>query len=545
MSQQIVQRLKTGLVGDLEGHLERLVVKVGLVRLFFLVLLIFPMCLAWWRSNIDSYSYYDFFLQLPYSIFLVLGFAVTIFFLNAWSRFSNILLIFRLQLYADIFLTVYLCLLTGGVASNFFFLFPVIVFLYGRILGMKAAYKILAVVILFLLIISLGQSLFPIPLIDKLTVYQSSYYFFLQLLALSLILLLLRVSFGQENYLFDQIADQEKKLEYSEKVKFQVFDWMPSALMVLDREGSISLINKKALEMAGVDDLRQVIGRPVEQFFPELSAVWKNWDKKESLRTEVKKNDQRTILGATFTPVAEEEKDLIFFKDITKIKDLENQVKQMERLANLGQLSAGLAHEIKNPLAGIKASLQLLSKNNLSTEQESKLQKVIQRDIQRLDRLISDFLVFARPGSGDKQMVSLVEVLEDCLNYIRLEYPNVSLTIENSLSGLQWFWDPDQLNQVLLNILLNAAQATREVQEASIYIGQGQDRKGEFLFVLDNGKGIDPEIKRYIFDPFVTSKNKGIGLGLSIAQRLANQNDSWIEINNRSQNGTEVRIYGS
>jgi PAS domain S-box-containing protein len=527
---------------DSRTHLQQLVVRVCLYRLIFLILLLVPLNLVWIRE-MPARGYFDFFLVPEYTVFFIIGFGATIFFLLFWSRFSNILLFFRLQLFADLVLATYLVLLTGGVTSHLFFIYLGIVFLYGRILGNRAANWTAGLIIAISVVLAVCSFVRVIPWWQpQLAANEVSYYFFLQLLALGLVLMLIKLGYGREDQLLLKIHYQEKALHRSETLKSRVFDWMDSALLVLDHEGRISTLNRKAIELTGNQHYHQVIGRPLDDVFPRLARIWAEWEKEQSFRMEIPQRDGR-IFGATFSPVPEEHGTLILFKDITRIKELEERIHQMEKLASIGELAAGLAHEIKNPLAGIKGSLQLINQDSITPENRVQLQQVVQRDIHRLDRLLKDFLVFARPSQANLQQVGLDECIQVCVSHLRNEHTDVAFTVEESLRERYWSWDPDQLKQVLLNLMLNAAQAMEEMAEPWIRIGWAEDRKGEYVFIRDSGPGLDKEMTKSIFDPFVTTKKNGTGLGLSIAQRLAGQNNSWIELHNTEDAGAEARLY--
>ncbi|MGM0423390.1 MAG: two-component system sensor histidine kinase NtrB [Thermodesulfobacteriota bacterium] len=536
-------RGETNLEPQAKEHLQRLLLRVCLFRLFFLVLLLLPLGLAWLAEG-PQREYLGLFLEPAYTVFLVSGFGLTLFFLLGWPYFQNTLFFFRLQLVADLCLAAYLILLTGGLQSHFSFIFLALIFLYGRILGLKTA-KILALCcslfLLGLFIHALADNLLDPSL--ELDLGRLTYFFSLQLLALGLILVLLNLGYSREDRLLSQLADQERRLRRSENIRSKVLDWMTSGLMVLDQQGDISSINRRAAQWAGQHEPRSCIGKPLSLLFPDMARVWSSWDKSSSFRTEIQAPGDEQIFGATFTPIAWENSSLIIFKDITRIKDLEQQVQQMEKLASIGELAAGLAHEIKNPLAGIQGSLQLITQNNLSQEHKQRLRQVVNRDIQRLDHLLSDFLVFARPSRASPRSIQLGESLEHCLQNLHQRYPGLKVQLGPELQGTYWTWDQDQLQQVLLNLLLNAAQAGAENSDPRLEISLNQDPKGVYLAIRDHGPGLPADKARQIFDPFVSSKKQGSGLGLSIAQRLAAQNNSWIEMHNRSAVGAEARLY--
>jgi len=527
---------------SIKPHFQQMVVRICLVRLAFLLMLLLPLGLAW-MARAGTQSTLSFFLIPEYSGFLVTGSTLTLFFLLSWRFFSNIIFFFRLQLAADLVLVAYLTLLTGAITSHFSFLFLGIIFLYGRYLGFRVS-KIITVVIALFFLATAPLHLLDVELmaLPHLSYNEYCFNFSLQILALALVLMLLRLGYGREDELLTEINRQQQDLQRSEALKYRVFDWMSSALVVLDKQGSVTVINPVALELTGLTETRQALGKKLQHLFPALGQLWSDWDKKHTLRTETPADEEGLIFGATLTPLPEENGTLILFTDITRVKELEKQVRQMEKLATIGELAAGLAHEIKNPLAGIKGSLQLLQQGSLAAEYTDKLHGVIQRDIQRLDRLLSDFLDFARPAEAHPKEIRLDSAVRLVLESMKQEYPDISFTIQDSILGKSWFWDPDHLHQILLNLLINAAQAARSSDQGEVRVGWAENESRGCIWIRDNGPGLEKDLEPSLFDPFVTTKDKGTGLGLSIAQRLAGLNSSWIRLAGCEQAGAEARI---
>jgi len=527
--------------GDIPVELRQRVSFICFFRLIFLVLLILPLALSDTSGTVLSDTL-QIVQQGHYVAFLVSGFGLTLFFLLTWKRFTDVLFLFRLQLAADFALCSYLIILTGGVTSYFFFLFLGIIFLYGRLLGLTTAKWISLATFSLALVLAFLQYQQPLGMLPpSLDLRQALYYPVMQLIAILLITSLLRMGYTNEDQLLHELARKQQQLQRSEELKTKVFDWMNSALLVVDPQGYISVMNQSALELAGVRDYPAALGRHLREIFPPLAQLWLEWDKSSHNRTETIMGER--TLGATLGALPENMGSLILFSDITEIKALQEQVKQMEKMASLGELSAGLAHELKNPLAGIKASLQLTQQNSVSEEQRSKLQAVVQKDIERMDNLVKEFLAFARPEEADPRQTSLNKVLRECLENLSQLHPEVRFEIDPSVEHARWYWDPEQLQRILMNLLLNAEQACADQPHPMVRIGLDKDRSGEYLFIADNGPGLDPDMEERIFHPFVTSKQNGSGLGLSIALRLADQNGSHLSLRNRPQGGTVARLY--
>ena len=527
---------------NLQEHLENTVIKICIFRLIVFIVLSLPILILNIENFQSTHSISKLFEHKDILGFVLSGLFFTFFFILTWRFFSNIILFFKLQLITDIILATYFLLITGGISSNGSFLFLAIVFLYGRILGKKALiYIFLSILSIFLIITILQLKGLNIFNLKTLKVHMAIYYNSLQTLALCLITLLVRMGESRENILIREIAKQKEALNKANIIKTKVFDWINSGIIVLDKYGNIESINKMGAKILNIDNT-YVLTKPLKKVFYPFYEIWNKWDKKNLTRRELK--DKGRILEVTLSKTPNNGGYLIIFSDITKIKELEQRVVQMEKLAIIGELAAGLAHEIKNPLSGIKGSLQLLNKNELSTEQKQRLNRVIFRDIERLDNLLKDFLYFARPKEPEQEEIVLEDLLSQLIFHIKLTNPEIEIKFTPSIKGKKIIWDRDQLKQVLYNLLLNSIQAMEKTEKKQIIIGHGRDRSNNFMiFIQDTGKGIDKDHIKKIFNPFFTTKPQGSGLGLSIAQRLCRQNNCWLEIKNRRGSGVIAKIY--
>lgn len=198
-------------------------------------------------------------------------------------------------------------------------------------------------------------------------------------------------------------------------------------------------------------------------------------------------------------------------------------MKRVERLSAVGQLSAGLAHEIRNPLASIAGAVGIIERNSGSESKRSECLNIIKRETERLNRLLTSFLDFARPRPPQYQTISLPEALDSvvalathAVNHKRIARRK---EVPASLPALEC--DPEQLRQVLLNLLINAIQASPSGGDVVLTARHAGSRV--LIQVKDGGSGIPPEIREKIFDPFFTTKESGTGLGLSVAHQIIEQ----------------------
>jgi two-component system sensor histidine kinase PilS (NtrC family) len=518
-------------------YLEQIVAKGCVVRLGLLGCLVLLTGMDWTGLPVFQDRFIIF--QGPvFTWFLVLGFSLNIFYLLFWKRFSNLYRFFRLQLVSDLILAGFWILLSGGVSSGFIFLFLVIAFFYGRIFGFSGTLLTSLLMVLYLACLGVWQ--FTHPELWGQTGYASGYLlynFSLQALALILVCMLALIGRRQERYMASALLKKERALVMAEELKGHVFDWMDSGLLLVEADGTIATMNRTALQWAGMERVEEGVGVPLGKVFPEIESFRRSHPNKEIRRQVLSCRAMGGVFGIKITSVPEVRKTLILFSDITPYVTLEERVRTMEKLASIGELAAGLAHEIKNPLAGIKASLQLLAGGNLGPEHTDRLHRVIVRDIDRLDVLLKDFLAYARPSPGAPERLDPLAVAEEAVAALEAGYPHVRVVVAGREAGPEWSWDRGQLYQVLYNLLLNGFQAAR----SELAVRWTSHAAG--VEIVDDGSGLDGTIRARLFEPFVTSREQGTGLGLAIAQRLAAANGYYIELRDRADaHGTSAVI---
>jgi two-component system sensor histidine kinase PilS (NtrC family) len=256
---------------------------------------------------------------------------------------------------------------------------------------------------------------------------------------------------------------------------------------------------------------------------------------------------------------------VVIFQDVTDVVEMEANLRQSERLAAIGELSACIAHEIRNPLAAISGSIEMLQGERIGREasiDSTNLMNIALREVDRLDHLISDFLRYARPGPLNPETVQLQEVITDVLEMFDASRPDaieIDLVVED---GLTVFADSGQLRQVLWNLVLNASEAMpdggrlrvsaqtlteRGSQEGSL--GGRRGREGEEgkarwleIAIADDGSGIPQDKLDRIFDPFFTTKQNGSGLGLATVHRIVENHRGTVRLESKLGVGTTVRI---
>jgi two-component system sensor histidine kinase HydH len=226
-------------------------------------------------------------------------------------------------------------------------------------------------------------------------------------------------------------------------------------------------------------------------------------------------------------------------------KDLritQEHLKRVEKMSAMDEMISGIAHEIKNPLASLSGSIQLLKEDARPGSHEDKLMHIILRETQRLKQITNDIGLFAKPNTINAKQVDMNRAIEDVVTLFLNTPGTRKLQIHTKLEkNLFVTIDPDHLKQILWNLIKNAAESIEA--KGKIIIGLGSPRnKRIYLTISDNGTGIDPEKAKHIFDPFYTTKPEGTGLGLSIIHRIIDTYDGMIDFESIPDKGTLFTI---
>lgn len=224
------------------------------------------------------------------------------------------------------------------------------------------------------------------------------------------------------------------------------------------------------------------------------------------------------------------------------------QMTRADRLASIGEMAAGIAHEIKNPLAGIAGVIQVFRKEHAVGDQKRVILNEVLVQVERMDKAVRNLLSFARPPEPKMTLVDINEVISRLLDFLAPQFARNSIVIDRKLTtGLPWFTlDPDLMQQALINIALNAIQAMPEggkfVVETRSVKPDGRNSGSIEVLCSDTGKGISLENLSRIFKPFYTTRQQGTGLGLAITQRIIEQHGGEINVISSPEKGTSFTI---
>lgn len=226
-----------------------------------------------------------------------------------------------------------------------------------------------------------------------------------------------------------------------------------------------------------------------------------------------------------------------------ELRVMEDHVKRVEKMAAVGEMAAGLAHEIKNPLASLRGSVQMLKEDIPYDADHDKLMHIVLREADRLSSLVTDFLLFAKPPAGRVEIFDLGESLAETVTIFERDSTccgRISIT-KKIFPGIRIEMDPAHLHQIFLNLLLNAAEAIKDTGDIHIEMHPLRNKQIE-IEVTDNGCGMSEETIRTIFNPFATTKPSGTGLGLSIVHRIVESYDGMLDVESEVGNGTTFTL---
>ncbi len=237
---------------------------------------------------------------------------------------------------------------------------------------------------------------------------------------------------------------------------------------------------------------------------------------------------------------------LFVLTDMTRIRELEVELRRNERLASLGRLAAGIAHELRNPLSSIKGFAAILGNKVKDDEKAKEIALVMQREVERLNRVISGLLEFARPPVLKKKRVLISDIVRHSVNLVEDEARTrgVEIRIKGESRDIYVNVDPDHFAQILLNLFLNALQSMENGGTLKVRIHEYSGKVA--ILVADTGHGIPPDQLSRIFDPYFTTKSTGVGLGLAIVHKLVEAHGGSIRVFSTPGSGTRflIRIPG-
>lgn len=549
---------------ELSGRLQKLM----FLRVIFVSLLLGATIVIQVRETKTDFgsiqTYHYFIIAAIY--FLTVVYAVLL------KRLKNLAAFAYGQLVMDTVVVTVIIYTTGGIESIFSFLY-ILIIITGSIILYRKGGMITASFcsILYGALLDLHYYGVIAPLgarVDYAVGYRTSYIFYLIVVNIAAFYLVAFLSsYPSELARKSRVELKAKQADFAklEALNEWIIRSITSGLIALDDQGSIILFNPGAEEIFGLS-AAETVGKSIAEVMPFLNG---HLDKRGKyfageqskagrfvdlpfVRREGTKLFLRYSVSPLSLPGGGEGGQILFFQDVTELKRIEEEMKRVEGLALIGQLAAAIAHEIRNPMASISGSIQMLKESLDLDDVRNRLMDIVLREINRLNNLISDFLVFARPKQATIEQFDLNRLIMDSLELFSNsnKWSGKILVETDFQESLKIRSDPEQLRQILWNLFLNAADAMPQggilhvrTDIAHSPDGQGEAREMARITIRDTGAGFPRKALQHLFTPFFTTKEGGSGLGLATVRRIAEGLRGSVKGRNHPEGGAEVSVW--
>jgi signal transduction histidine kinase len=338
-----------------------------------------------------------------------------------------------------------------------------------------------------------------------------------------------------------------------------------NGVLAVTIDGRIAVMNEVAYRIFGLEPTHTDIGRPytdVLRDLPDVTRIIAGAFELSHLpnRAELRLKRTSKVIGYTLSQVRDVRGRVtgatLFFKDLTRVEQLEERERLRDRLAALGEMAAAIAHEVKNPLAGIEVMAGLLKRQLVSNEDALSILNDIITEAKMANAIVIEVLDFVRPIRLQVEHITLTAVIRDAISMAESHVPRraieVTVSLPEDLPSIQG--DPHQLRQIFTNLLTNAFEAmdgrgqvtisaTQLTAEEEIAVGSGVKAVPMVqVEVSDNGPGVTPDVMDKMFSPFFTTKPQGSGLGLAIVRKIVDAHDGRIDVSARPDGGVRFRV---
>jgi len=495
--------------------------------------------------------------NFPLFTLCLIGAAIaSVVFLLARPRVTNLLRFAWLQLILDVALETAIVAVSGGSRSIFVFLYVVSVVAASVILSRPGGLVIAGLANLLYTGLVLGWSIFPLSFgtqpagtttLEVLAMFTNT--------CVLLGVAILTGTLAERTYRVHQaLEDQQKNLNDLQAFKDLIFHSVGSGLVALNKSGQITAFNRAAEEITGFK-AEEAVGQPLERVFGHGLASEQIWtsvaaESRQVRRFETligRKDGRQVPLGISFWPLTSGSGELVgvigVCQDLTEIKRMERRVRQADRLAVIGRLSANIAHEIRNPLASLSGAIEVLARDLPRDESRTHLMEIVIRESDRLNTIIKEFLEYARPAPLAPGPMNLTELFDEVLLLLehRAHSPHLKV-VRGYGEHVHAYLDPQQMRQVIWNLCLNAVEAMPDGGELRVAARPRQSGKEQWLEVevADTGNGISPEDLPHVFEPFFSSKPGGTGIGLALVHRVVQDHGGEIDVRSVPGAGTTV-----
>ncbi len=468
------------------------------------------------------------------------------------------------QSVSDVIFVTGIVLLTGGIDSVYSVLYSLVIIYSTLFLGRRGGLSIAALsTVCYVAIVHVqpsgifeflydegivpGVELTRGYILTRVTTHVAS--FFIMALLTSFVV-------EQERKTQRLLAEKATAFDRLDLLHRSIIESVDTGILTVNLEGHIRSFNRAAEEISGFT-FGEVFDRSVEEIFPGVSDVLSpagsEERKRQRKRLEIlvrKKSGADMVLGISDSPLVEQGVkigSILIFQDLTPFKEMEREGEKNKQLAFIGQMAAGLAHELRTPLQSLSGSIQILRRDLRLAPSDERLMQVILRAKDQMEGLVRNFLLMARSNLGRRAETDVGELVKDVIESLAVgsEWnPRVELR-EDLGQDLRVMGDPAELRQVLWNLMINAIQSMPEGGTLSVTArpdGDNGEARAVRVEIGDTGPGIDPVHIEKIWEPFYTTREKGSGLGLAIVRRIVESHGGAVEVQSEAMRGSRFRV---
>ena len=475
---------------------------------------------------------------------IVALYSLTIIYAFLIDRIKTYFIFAYSQIFTDVVAINILIYLTGGIESWFSFIMLLTVMSASAVLNRKAGYVIATFSsILYGVMIDLQYyKLIPIKYDPALNEKDFLYNIFVHIAAFYMMAFLsgyLSSRLEKTTIALERTDFDLKELSLFNK---ELIESIPSGIFTTDIDGRVLIFNRAAEDITGITRERAQ-GLRIAEVLPFIGSISEIDRIENTIRHH---RDGERVIGlrvSSLEGIAEELTGFIgIFQDITMLKKMEMDIMQKEKWAAIGELSANIAHEIRNPLASLKGAIEMLREDRVAKEQKERLTEIALKEMERLNGIITDFLMYSTPRAAEFSVFDLNLVLDDTLELLKnTASARKDISITKNLNGSLFVnADRQKMHQVFLNLGMNALEAMPDGGELSV---SAMHTGSSFEVVFkDTGIGIRHKNIKKIFYPFFTTKDEGTGLGLAIAYRIIEEHKGKISVISNPGEGTAFKV---
>jgi two-component system sensor histidine kinase PilS (NtrC family) len=507
-----------------------------------------------------------------YSVYLLIGitYFLSIFYAYLLNKNKDIEFNVNVQSLFDIVLITILVFVTGGIESIYSMLYPLVIIYSALFLGKRGGVLIASTGgILYGLLIDLEfyHVIQPIYNVGHTYNFSAGYVFariFIYIVSFYIIAFLTSYLVEKEKAARVLLSEKESAFDQLDMLHRSIIESIDAGIMTIDLQGRIKSFNRAAEKITGFL-FSEIRNKNINEIFKNLAdsidgeadesrgSVFET-DRKPQKRYELtitSKDEHPVILGFSHSNLINSKSQtigkILIFQDLTTIKEMEREVERNKRLAFIGEMSAVLAHELRNPLASLSGSIQILQRDLELEGSDQRLMDIILRGKDQLEDLARDFLLLARPNPGDRTTINVKTIIDTIIESDRYGSDwNEPINIKEVWCDRnEVYGNEAEIRQALGNILINALQSMPEGGSLTIKtdtLDNGDDKEFLKIYIEDTGVGIGEEHHEKILEPFYTTKETGTGLGLAIVNRVIESHGGKFTIDSKLNEGTQCTI---